>query len=117
MLWPEILSALLTPTIAIIAVYIAWQQWRTAEGKRKQDLFDKRYKFYTSIWETYSSSIIIPNAQPLEKTDFLDSTHEAELLFGKDIVEHIFKIPDQQKKSVLDYDWFIKPFKKYMQLK
>lgn len=115
--WTSISSALLTPTIALIAVYIAWQQWKTAESKRKQDLFDKRYQFFSGMWEAFSSPIIDPNERLLEKEDLLDSTHKAELLFGSDIVNHIFEIPERQKQGILDYDWFIKPFKKYMQLK
>lgn len=41
--WIDILSAGLTPIIAIVTTFIAWQQWITNERKRKQDLFDKRY--------------------------------------------------------------------------
>lgn len=114
--WIKILSALLTPTIALIAVYVAWQQWRTAERKRRQDLFDRRYEFFSGMWGMFSDPIVNPEARPLDVEDLLDYTHEAELLFGKDIVKHIFEIPDRQKKGSLDYDWFIKPFKKYMQL-
>lgn len=115
--WTQILSAFLTPTIAVIAVYIAWQQWRTAESKRKQDLFDRRYKFYTSMWNVYSSSIVNLNVRKLDKEDLLESVHEAEFLFGVDIVKHIFEIPERQKSGIQDYDWFKEPFKKYMQLK
>lgn len=39
----DILSALLTPCVAAITGYIAYQQWQTNERKRKQDLFEKRY--------------------------------------------------------------------------
>ena len=41
--WIDVLSALLTPIVAIIAVYIAYRQWKTAEAKRRQDLFEMRY--------------------------------------------------------------------------
>ena len=41
--WIEILSAALTPTIAIVGGQIAYQQWKTSEKSRKQELFNMRY--------------------------------------------------------------------------
>ena len=41
--WVDIFSALLTPTVAIFAGIIAYQQWQTQEKQRKQDLFEMRY--------------------------------------------------------------------------
>lgn len=38
----SILSAMLTPTIAVLGAYIAWCQWTTNEQKRKQDLYQMR---------------------------------------------------------------------------
>ncbi len=43
--WVEISSALLTPAIAIFGGYIAYQQWKTSEKSRKQNLFDMRYEY------------------------------------------------------------------------
>lgn len=40
----NILSALLTPTIAILGLYIAYQQWKSNETKRRQELFNLRYE-------------------------------------------------------------------------
>ena len=113
--WIEILTALLTPTIACCAVLIAWQQWRTAERKIKQDLFNKRYAFFKRMWTIFASRIGEPEG-PIEDTILLDYVHEAEFLFGEDIVNHLFKIPEKQAENCLDYDWFSSPFKKYMQL-
>lgn len=41
--WIDILSAFLTPLIAILTGLIAYLQWKTNERKRKQDLFNMRY--------------------------------------------------------------------------
>jgi hypothetical protein len=115
--WIDVLGALLTPIIAIIAVYIAYKQWDTEEKKRKQDMFDKRYAFFKQMWNMYSGHIQNPNLYPpTVEVDLLDYSHEAEFLFGKDIVDHIFKIPEKQNPSHIDYDWFSEPFKKYMKL-
>jgi hypothetical protein len=47
--WIDVLSALLTPTIAILGIYIAYQQWRTNKNRLKLELFDKRYEIFTNI--------------------------------------------------------------------
>ena len=40
----DVLSASLTPIIAILGSYIAYQQWKTNEKSRKQSLYDYRYE-------------------------------------------------------------------------
>src|SRR5271170_90498 len=42
----QVLQGLMTPVIALIAVYIAWQQWRTNADKVKLDKFDRRFPIY-----------------------------------------------------------------------
>lgn len=44
--WYEILSALLTPLIAIITTYIAVQQYRTGRAKFRHELYDRRMAVY-----------------------------------------------------------------------
>jgi hypothetical protein len=48
--WIAIMQALgptiVTAAIGVFAWYIAWQQWRTAEKKRTQDLFEKRFRVF-----------------------------------------------------------------------
>ena len=59
--WIDILQALLTPTIALIAVGIGLAQWWTARNRLKLDLFDTR-------WSVYGVAgvrrLIISEAQP-----------------------------------------------------
>ncbi len=113
--WIDVFSALLTPTIAIVVAIIAFLQWRTAEINRRQQLFDKRYLFFKELWRRYENSVTSGRGEELDVEDLFDMIHEAEFLFGKEIADHMMKIPD--KKNVLNYDWFSEPFKKYMQLK
>ena len=52
--WVLIVNALALPLIALIAAAIGFLQWRTAELKRKQDLYDKRYAFSAfRRWSTW----------------------------------------------------------------
>lgn len=56
----EIFKGLLTPLVAVIAVYIAWQQLKTNQRKLKFDLFEKRIAVYRDFVE-FSSSASSPN--------------------------------------------------------
>ncbi|ACE89496.1 hypothetical protein RHECIAT_CH0000503 [Rhizobium etli CIAT 652] len=47
----QTLAALLTPTIAAIAIVIAFMQWRTAHQKVMLDLFERRLKIYDQVHE------------------------------------------------------------------
>src|SRR5262249_43821581 len=47
----QILGGLLTPVIAGLAIWIAYQQHRTARDKLKLDLFDRRFKVYRGVMD------------------------------------------------------------------
>ena len=48
-IWLAASNILLSVVIGAVAVYIAWQQWKTARQKLRLDLFDRRYAFYESL--------------------------------------------------------------------
>ena len=117
--WVDIISALLVPTLAIAGVIIAFLQWRTNELKRKQELFDRRYAFYQKIRKNYFDYAV--SEENYDKTDFFDLAEEALFLFGSEIEKHIVdivdhEIPEQVMYGIMD-DWFVRPFKKYLELK
>lgn len=115
----EIIAALSTPCIALVAVFYTRSQARTDEIRRKQELFDIRYAFYQKIRSVYLS--IAQSSEPIDETDFFDFAEEASFLFGEDVAKHIVniadhEIPAQVEHGIID-DWFVLPFKKYLQLK
>lgn len=117
--WIDILSALLVPTIAIAGTIIAILQWRTSELSRKQELFDRRYEFYQRVRKIYFA--VASSEEPIDVTDFFDVAEEASFLFGTDIAKHIVaiadhRIPEQVRPGIMD-DWFVQPFKKYLEMK
>jgi hypothetical protein len=115
--WIFIVNALAIPVIALIAAAIGFLQWRTAELKRKQDLYDKRYLFFEKIWKLYCRVYHDPNATPLFEDDLVEYEHEASFLFGDDIARHLTEVPKHQDSSVHEYEWFIRPFRKYLSLR
>ena len=64
--WTQVLSALLVPTIALFACYIAWRQWRTAQNKLKLDLFEKRFAVYDTARNLFDSVVTSGKAEDKE---------------------------------------------------
>ncbi|MBC7160507.1 MAG: hypothetical protein H5U26_00145 [Immundisolibacter sp.] len=90
-IWVTTLAALLTPTIAIIAVYIGWQQWRTNRNKLKLDLFDRRFTVYDAARTLIGRVLTQSHAKNDQILEFLTGTREARFLLDKQIAEYLFK--------------------------
>ena len=88
----NILAALLTPTIAAIAVYITYQQWRTNDRKLKLDLFDRRMDVYYGASELISAAIRNADVDIAEIRNFDAKTHAAEFLFDEEIPGYLENI-------------------------
>lgn len=80
----QVLSALLTPLIAVLAAYIAWQQWRTNHLRLRHELFDRRYALYERI-AAFMAEIIARGKVPTNaETQFLRDTKVTIFLFDKE---------------------------------
>ena len=93
----ETLSALLTPTIAILGLYIAFQQWRTNHLTLKNDLFVRRYETYEKIHEFIAKIMISGKVPGNSDVEFLRDTKAAFFLFDDQIEEFTKEI---YKKAV-----------------
>ena len=91
LLWTEILSALLTPTIAVVVAMIAYRQWRTAQSRLKLDLFDRRFAVYDAARNLISSILTSGKAKDEEMLKFLTHTREAKWLLNDEIAEYFDK--------------------------
>jgi hypothetical protein len=89
--WTTYLSALLTPLIAIVAVYIAIRQWKTAHDKLKIDLFDKRLPVLEAGWTLIMASQAPNGASDEECEKFLAATGNAMWLYDKNIALYLRK--------------------------
>ncbi|HEY7977430.1 MAG TPA: hypothetical protein VID67_04490 [Rhizomicrobium sp.] len=85
----EISKALLTPLIAIVTTYIAWQQWQTNRQKLKLDRYDRRLKVYEEVRKILSIILRDATASYENLLEFRTSVSEADFLFGPEISEYI----------------------------
>lgn len=94
----QFFSSFLTPVIALIAVYIAYQQWKLRREHFQLELFDKRYKVYEGTKNFIS--IILEKGYPDDKqiSAFQESTHDASFLFESEVDERLDQILVNGKK-------------------
>jgi len=88
----EVLTALLTPLIAVVAVYIAWQQWRTNRLRFVLDRYDRRLRVYEEVRKILSIILRDAKASSEDLLRFRTSVSEADFLFGAEVVEYIDQI-------------------------
>jgi hypothetical protein len=86
------LSALLTPLIAIITTYIAWQQWKGNELKLRLDRYEKRLRIYQEVVKLLSLITRDANVRLEDLMTFRANTAEADFLFGPEISKYIQEI-------------------------
>ena len=85
-------KALLTPVIAIVATYIAWQQWKTNQLKLHLDRYDRRLKVYEEVRQILSIIVRDTKASYDDLLKFKRAVSEADFLFGPDIPAYIEEI-------------------------
>jgi hypothetical protein len=81
----EIINYLLTTFIALIAVYIAYQQYKVNRDKYKFELYEKRYKVYLGIAELLQYIVSKDDLEFEQIFIFEAKTNEGVFLFGVDI--------------------------------
>ena len=88
----ELFKALLTPLIAIVATYIAWQQWKTNQQKLNFERYDRRLRIYEEVRKILSIIFRDAKASKEDLLKFRTSVSEADFLFGPEIPEYIDEI-------------------------
>jgi hypothetical protein len=87
--WVQPLAALLTPTIALVAVYIAWQQWRTNRNKLKFELFERRYAFYEAAKELIGKIVGSGKATDNDTYQYLVKVKGARFIVGDKVADYL----------------------------
>lgn len=82
-------AATLSPIIAVVGGWIAWQQVRINRNKLKLDRFEKRFAIHEAAM-TFVASITTRAAISTEElNDFLAKTRGARFLLSKEIADYL----------------------------
>ena len=90
MIYLQIMSALATPSIALLAAAIGIMQWRTNRQKLVLDLFEKRFQVFLDVRRVASEAIQIGK---LNHSGFLNEViARARFIFGDDIYQKLIQM-------------------------
>ena len=79
----EIFNALLTPLIAVLATYIAWQQYRVNHHSLRNQLYHRRYAVFKAFM-SYLADIMREGKTNFQRTgQFYAEASEVEFLFSE----------------------------------
>ena len=90
----KLLSGLLTPVIAALGVYIAYQQWKTNHNKLRVDLFERRYDVFLKFASFIANILSNGGVRNNEHHQFIKDTKGSRFIFGietHNYSEEIFK--------------------------
>lgn len=116
----NILSAMLTPMVALVGIYLGFMNYELLCKRRKDDLFDRRYKFlkdFEKLWKTTGSESNGATRPHLDWDDLEPWVQEARFLFGNDIAQHIKSYEGRSYEGGLHWvpdTELSKPFGKYL---
>ena len=85
-------KGLLIPLIAIVATYVAWQQWQTNRQKLILDRYDRRLRVYEEVRKILGIILRDAKASYEDLMKFRTAVSEADFLFGPEIPEYIDEI-------------------------
>lgn len=96
--WVRYFIALTTPLIAIITVYIAYKQWKTANNKLNFDLYSKRFALYEFVRDNLQPPNHLANQDKMLKDErqFNAALRESKWLFGNDIYKELEQIANRR---------------------
>jgi len=89
---------LLTPVIAIIAVYVAWHQWQLNKRKMKLELYDRRKAVYEELKNLFHIISRDANVNMSDLSTYWVNVSEADFLFGSDVTSYLKEIYDHGVK-------------------
>jgi hypothetical protein len=117
--WIQLLSAALTPMVAIAGITLATLNYLHSRRRRKDELFDRRHAFYLRVRKMWlSTGTGAPPGEDPEVylEDLIPIAEEARLLFGDDIEKHILSLAGSGHTGspFFPNGDFTEPFEKYL---
>jgi hypothetical protein len=95
MWWIQVLSALLTPVIVAIAIYVARQQWRTAHIKFRRDYYDRRLPIYRAAMTLVATAMTKGTVSNEDLRGFSIKTTEARFFYNDEIAKFLEEMQQQ----------------------
>ena len=90
--WIDILTAMMTPTIAIVGSFIAFQQWKINQVRLRHELYDRRMAVYSKLM-SYLSAIMRDASFPQEAFSYwFSASYEGFFLFDDKMHEYLESI-------------------------
>lgn len=91
-------AALLTPVIAVLGAYIAFQQWRTANNKFRLDMFDRRFAVYKATITVVSIVAHRSVVTRQEAEAFEIAVRGAKFIFDDDVGAYLDKVQESASR-------------------
>ena len=98
----DIFKALLTPLIAILAGWIAYQQLITARRQFRLNYFDKRISVYTAAMEFVTGIVSNGTCTKESSRTFLVKIREARFLFENDIEKYLLGLHKKAEQLMIN---------------
>jgi hypothetical protein len=86
------MATLLTPLIALIALYIAWQQFEINRRQHRLALFEKRLAVFNSTMQMISAVVQTANPTLAQCFQFIQDTRDHEFLFGTEVKKFVDEV-------------------------
>ena len=90
--YPEtvsLLTALATPSIALVALVFAALQWHTNRNRLRHELFDRRYQQYDAVKKFLGDLGSLGKMTSEAEIEFLKETKGLRFTFSKEIAEYV----------------------------
>lgn len=87
--WTAYVTALVLPTIALIAAWIAFRQSQIARNKLKLDLFDRRMAVYQTVRDTLAIAVTNGKLAQEDEVKYLVGIRPAQWLFGSEVLKYL----------------------------
>ena len=102
--WINVMSALLVPIIAIMGIYIAYQQFRINEQRLRHETYERRLAIYKAV-QKYLSEMLREGTTTFQRTlEFYSEASEAAFLFDASVQDKIDEIYKQSIDMTAAYE-------------
>jgi hypothetical protein len=95
--WVDILQALLTPTVAVFGLIIAYRQWRINKVRLKHELYDRRMAVYTKLIDYLSVIFSGGHFNNEAFIGWLNKSYEGYFLFNDELIKYFEAINEKSR--------------------